>query len=1143
MIKALNFVVPLVVMSVLAPSIGFAQIQQDIENPQWGLPDWATVRLGKGTVNEIAYSPDGTRFAVAGSIGVWIYDARTEEAVALFTGHTDIVSSATYSPDGGTLASGSWDNTVQLWNAHTGETQKTLLGHSDRVVSVAYSPDGGTIASGSWDNSVRLWDARTGQLKLTLGHTHWVHTVAYSPDGGAIATGAQNGSVHIWDVATGEAIAEFSGHTEAVDSVAYSPDGSVIASGARDGNINLRDVVTGEPIAALTDHTGAVISVAYSPDGSRLASGGEDGSVRLWNVAERQAVAVLTEHGSSLRSVTYSPDGAFLVSGGDDGAIHVWDIAAGQTVSAISGHGATAQAAAYSPDGNLLATGSDDAVIRLWDVGTRSLRAVLLGHTDQIRSVAFSPDGSTLASAGGRDFTVRLWDVANGQPLAVLRGHTGGVLSVAFSPDGGTLASAGGYRDNTIRLWDVLTRQTKAILTGHTSWVRAVAFSPEGGTLASAGGFGDQSVRLWAVPTGETKAILGGHSSWVHTVAFSPDGSTLASGSNDTTVRLWDTRTGETKAVLTGHTYEVFSVAFSPDGGTLASAGPRTLRLWNADTGYAIAALTGNVYGTRSVTYSPDGRTLASTGTDGTALLWDLSRLLSEADELQTAVSQIQRRAAGRPSVRLAYFYPSDREPQPGINEQADRIIKDVQVFYAREMQRHGYGIRTFTFEADAAGNVAVHHIKGQFDEAYYRERAFGKISEEIDAQFDRSESIFFVFLEVSPEFLGRDVCGLGGAHGATGGTAMFPASGDCFSFRIVAHELGHALGLFHDHRFPNLMSGSSGYLSHLSSCAAHYLAVHPLFDDGPSDLMSRPIVHRLPPLAAPSEDIHIRFAAADADGLHLAQLYADATPEDPLPGLKLLGCLPLNGASANFGFVITELTASPSAAITLRVIDAHGNKSAWWYPDAIEGLVQLDLNGDGVLDVSDLMEISAYFGQTGNQDMPDMNGDSVVNVLDLVLVAGLLDAAAAPSAGWATLESAPTRADIQRWLAHARRLNLTDAVSLKGIAVLERLLAVLTLAETALLPNFPNPFNPETWMPYRLAAPADVTLRIYSANGAVVRTMELGHQSMGLYEDQNRAAYWDGVNDQGEPVGSGIYFYTLTAGEFSATRKMLILK
>ncbi|MDD9975190.1 MAG: T9SS type A sorting domain-containing protein [Candidatus Poribacteria bacterium] len=95
----------------------------------------------------------------------------------------------------------------------------------------------------------------------------------------------------------------------------------------------------------------------------------------------------------------------------------------------------------------------------------------------------------------------------------------------------------------------------------------------------------------------------------------------------------------------------------------------------------------------------------------------------------------------------------------------------------------------------------------------------------------------------------------------------------------------------------------------------------------------------------------------------------------------------------------------------------------------------------------------------------------------------------------------------------------------------------------TALLANYPNPFNPETWIPYRLAAAADVTLTIYDINGQVVRQLALGHQAAGMYQTRSRAAYWDGRNAFGEPVASGVYFYTLTAGNFTATRKMLILK
>ena len=107
----------------------------------------------------------------------------------------------------------------------------------------------------------------------------------------------------------------------------------------------------------------------------------------------------------------------------------------------------------------------------------------------------------------------------------------------------------------------------------------------------------------------------------------------------------------------------------------------------------------------------------------------------------------------------------------------------------------------------------------------------------------------------------------------------------------------------------------------------------------------------------------------------------------------------------------------------------------------------------------------------------------------------------------------------------------------------MEQLLASLTPKETALLANYPNPFNPETWIPYQLAKPAEVALHIHAVDGTLVRTLSLGHQAIGTYQSRSRAAYWDGKNALGEPVASGVYFYTLTAGDFNATRKMLIRK
>ena len=135
------------------------------------------------------------------------------------------------------------------------------------------------------------------------------------------------------------------------------------------------------------------------------------------------------------------------------------------------------------------------------------------------------------------------------------------------------------------------------------------------------------------------------------------------------------------------------------------------------------------------------------------------------------------------------------------------------------------------------------------------------------------------------------------------------------------------------------------------------------------------------------------------------------------------------------------------------------------------------------------------------------------------------------------------TAADVRQWLSQAQGLHLTDATFQRGIRFLEQLLTVLIPQETRLLPNYPNPFNPETWMPYQLAAPSEVSISIHAADGKLVRTFALGHLAAGIYRSRSRAAYWNGKNAFGEPVASGIYFYTLTAGDFTATRKMLIRK
>ena len=217
--------------------------------------------------------------------------------------------------------------------------------------------------------------------------------------------------------------------------------------------------------------------------------------------------------------------------------------------------------------------------------------------------------------------------------------------------------------------------------------------------------------------------------------------------------------------------------------------------------------------------------------------------------------------------------------------------------------------------------------------------------------------------------------------------------------------------------------------------------------------------------------------------------------------------------------------------------------------PDRESEQLVADINADGTINIQDLAFVAARFGQTGEDDA-DVNGDGEVNIKDLVLVAAAFgNGNGAPTTPISLISGdfhigfTLTRTEIQQWLVEARQLGLTDPTSLRGIAVLEQLFAALAPAETALLPNYPNPFNPETWIPYQLAVSASVSVSIYAADGTVVSILAVGHQPAGEYQQRNRAVYWDGRNTQGEPVASGVYFYTLTAGDFTATRKMIIRK
>ena len=190
---------------------------------------------------------------------------------------------------------------------------------------------------------------------------------------------------------------------------------------------------------------------------------------------------------------------------------------------------------------------------------------------------------------------------------------------------------------------------------------------------------------------------------------------------------------------------------------------------------------------------------------------------------------------------------------------------------------------------------------------------------------------------------------------------------------------------------------------------------------------------------------------------------------------------------------------------------------------------------------------VARHLGETASANSAvDVNGDGVVSILDLVFVAqrlGESSAMAAPSVVALENIEGLDAAVIASWIAQAWIEDNGSFAFRQGIAYLESLLASVIPEETALLPNYPNPSNPETWIPYHLANPSDVRITIYDARGTIIRHLDLGHQREGYYTSRNRAAYWDGRNAVGERVASGVYFYQLQADDLLSLRKMVILK
>ncbi|MBC8352054.1 MAG: protein kinase [Planctomycetes bacterium] len=587
-------------------------------------------------VDAIAFAPDGKRFITGGwnaTARVWNVDDGTTIDLpqqGLY------VQSVAFSPVANQVAIGCDDEAtyLRIWDLETQQPLRTLQGHTDAVTSASYSRDGKRLLTTSFDNTARIWNVDTGeQIRVLEGHSWWVWDAAFSPDESQVATVSQDGTAVVWTLADYTKSPAFTGHQGPVYSVAFSPDGKNIVSGGYDKRALLWKAEDLKPFdfdGLLADeevrppkfvpfdgHTAPVRSVQFSGDGSLILSAGHDNTVKVWSVEDASPLKTLRGHDSWVRASAFSPDGQWVLSGGYDNHARLWNIEGYEEIRVLrgrvlEGHQDAIMAVSFSRDGHLIATASRDRTAKIWNADTgEELLSLREGHSFLASDSAFFSDNKRLMTSAV-DNTVRIWDVASGVESRRLE-RTGRAASVAVSHDDRWIAT--GSDERTAKLWNADTGELVHILDGHKVEITAVAFSPDDRFVYS--GDGNGRGVLWNRQTGEQLRRLDWHTSKVAAARFTPDGARLLTASDDKNVCQWDVSQladdpgsiAPLELVQLKHENSVISLDLSRDGKrALTACIDGTLRAWHVETGSLVNTFNLSSTPVSAAALSSDGR-------------------------------------------------------------------------------------------------------------------------------------------------------------------------------------------------------------------------------------------------------------------------------------------------------------------------------------------------------------------------------------------------------------------------------------------------------------------------------------------------------------------------------------------------------
>ena len=643
----------------------------------WALPEGAITRLGRGSVRDMAFSPDGQYFAVGTSIGLWLYELPTLSPIALWNTERGMTSDVTFSPDSHRIVMRTFAGNLTVWNIQSGAciAQMEELDNQG-ICQPVFSQDGQHLVAANYrmkNRKIYVWDSHTGkQVRETeIHHPYNVYPLCFSPDLSLLAgknsdpnhLGRNIGdgdSIAIWHVDTGEQITNITGYAERVRKFCFSPCGRFLAAGNWHGTIHVWNVAGGQLEMTYNDYGDAQIFPHYTPKDGLITAAVSERKIEIWQVEKGEKLDEFEHRGS--RSTVHFSDSGTQLALANPSEIQIWtkgNNSDSYTLSSLHGHISTMDTLVLSIDEKTLATGCWGDNVLLWDIRSKnSYHPQGEKLPASSHNVYRSPSGKIISiNVYGDNLNVS--EVGKNEPLAELIGPEGSLgRAKAFAPTGHRIASAD--RNGNIHIWErtstlndlrksenwkkhstVINDEEFIYGLGHSP--TGLAFSPDGKRLASISRSRDWEAGLWDVDSGKQiselplKPLSGGAYRGYDTgIAFSPRGDIIAGGKWGEIV-LWDATDGKTLMTLPQpeESQRPIALCFSPCGEYLVSGAwwqgglqKVPIRLWEIATGKNIVTFWGHTTDVQCFAFSSDNTVLVSGGHDGAIYLWDLKPYL-----------------------------------------------------------------------------------------------------------------------------------------------------------------------------------------------------------------------------------------------------------------------------------------------------------------------------------------------------------------------------------------------------------------------------------------------------------------------------------------------------------------------------------